>query len=216
MTASQQALYDLSCSACLLLWLLCYGLIIRRGFKDQAHGMPLAPLCVNVSYEFVFGILYPDSPPLNYANIAWLFVDLVIVYQYLRFAPREFPAQWPRQWFYPAFALALATAFTGVLAITYEFDDWQGNYTGWGDQLLISLSFPALLLRRQSVKGQSLYIALSRLFGSLAVIPAQYLLTPNSVFLLYVYVVFVIFDCIYIALYLRQCRLDGIDAWRRF
>lgn len=216
MTPTQQFIFNLSASSSAILWVVCYALIIRRGFKDRTYGMPLAPLCVNMSYEFVFGILHPDDPPMNYANIAWILVDLVIVYQYLRFAPKEFPAQLPRQWFYPASVLALITAFAGVLSITYEFQDWHGNYTGWGDQLLISIIFSCLLLRRQSVRGQSLYIVLSRMLGSIVLIPGQYILTPHSIFLAYVYVAFVVFDCLYIMLYLRQCRLENINPWTRF
>jgi hypothetical protein len=216
MTPTQQFIFNLSASSSAILWLVCYALIIRRGFKDRTYGMPLAPLCVNMSYEFIFGILHPDDPPMNYANIAWILVDLVIVYQYLRFAPKEFPAQLPRQWFYPAFVLALTIAFAGVLSITYEFQDWHGNYTGWGDQLLISITFSCLLLRRQSVRGQSLYIVLSRMLGSIVLIPGQYIQAPHSIFLAYVWVAFVVLDSIYIMLYLRQCRLENINPWTRF
>jgi hypothetical protein len=216
MTPTQQFIFNLSASSSAILWAVCYVLIIRRGFKDRTYGMPLAPLCVNMSYEFIFGILHPDAPPMNYANIVWFLIDLIIVYQYLRFAPKEFPAQLPRQWFYPASVLALITAFAGVLSITYEFQDWHGNYTGWGDQLLISITFSCLLLRRQSVRGQSLYIVLSRMLGSIVLIPGQYVQTPHSIFLVYVYVAFVVFDSIYIMLYLRQCRLENINPWTRF
>jgi hypothetical protein len=215
MTPTQQLIFQVSSVTCLLLWGICYGLIIRRGFKDRAYGMPLAPLCVNLSYELIFGFVHPDDPPLNYANITWFLIDLVIAYQYLRFAPRKFPRLLPKHWVYPAFGIGLAAAFTGVLAITHEFQDWHGNYTGWGGQLLISITFPYLLLRRENVQGQSIYIALSRMLGSLALIPAQYLQAPDSIYLAYAYTTFPVFDIIYVALYLRLCRQEGINPWRR-
>lgn len=71
------------------------------------------------------------------------------------------------------------------------------------------------MIRRRSVKGQSLYIALSRVIGTLAVIPAQYLLTPKSKFLAFVYVAFLVFDLIYVTLLARQCRQEGINPWKR-
>ncbi|MBP1152219.1 MULTISPECIES: hypothetical protein [unclassified Methylocaldum] len=215
MSPTEQLVYNVSSIACLGLWGVAYLLIIRRAFKDRAYGMPLLPLCTNLSYEFIFAFLLPDDPPLNYANGIWFLIDLVIAYQYLRFGRKEFPSALPQRWFLPAFGLALVTAFAGILAITFEFQDWHGNYTGWGDQLLISVSFPYLLVRRQSVKGQSVYIALSRMIGSIALIPAQYVLTPDSLFLAYVYIAFIVFDLLYIALYLRRCRSDGINPWRR-
>lgn len=130
MSANQQIVYYISCLTSLLFWSICYLLIIHRAFKDKAYGMPLIPLCVNTSYEFIFGILHPDNPPVNYANIVWFFIDVVIVYQYLRYGKQELTAYVSSKWFAPAFLLTLATAFIGVLTLTYDLNDWQGNYTG--------------------------------------------------------------------------------------
>lgn len=215
MSANQQIVFYVSCLTCLLFWSICYLLLIRRAFKDRVYGMPLIPLCVNISWEFIFGILHPDKPPVNYINIVWFFIDVVIAYQYLRFGKQEFTTYVSPKWFVPSFLLALATAFTGVLTLTYDFNDWQGNYTGWGAELLLCVSFIYLLIRRRSVKGQSLYIALSRMIGTLALIPAQYLLTPKSKFLAFTYVAFLVFDLIYVTLLARQCRQEGINPWKR-
>ena len=81
--------------------------------------------------------------------------------------------------------------------------------------MLISLTFVALLGRRGSVRGQSMYIALSRCLGTLVLIPAQYVLTPNSQFLAYVYVSYLLIDITYMLLLARQCRLEGIHPWKR-
>lgn len=215
MTSPQQLIYTVSTSACGLLWTTSYLLILRRARLDQAHGMPLAPLCVNISYEFIFGILHPDKPPLNIVNIIWFIIDLMIGAQYLRYGRKEFSSAFPPRSFVPFTLACLALAAAGVLTLTYELQDWQGNYTGWGDQMLISLTFVALLGRRGSVRGQSMYIALSRCLGTLVLIPAQYVLTPNSQFLAYVYVSYLLIDITYMLLLARQCRLDGIHPWKR-
>jgi hypothetical protein len=215
LSPAQQTVTLISMTTSAALWLCCYVLIIRRGFKDQSYGMPLIPLCVNLSYEFIFGFLLPDQPPMNYANMAWFVVDLLIAFQYLRYGRRDFSSAVPQRWFVPGFLLALAVAFVGVLTLTYDLEDWAGNYSGWGCQLLISVSFSFFLLRRGSVRGQSLYIALTRLCGTLALVPGQALLAPRSLFLAFVYVTYPIFDLIYIVLYLRQCRAEGSNPWRR-
>lgn len=215
MSANQQIIYYVSCLTSLFFWAGSYLLLIRRAFKDHVYGMPLIPLCVNISYEFIFGFLHPDKPPMNYINIVWFFIDVVIAYQYLRFGKQEFTSYVSPKWFTPSFLLTLTTAFTGVLTLTYDFNDWQGNYTGWGAQLLLSVAFIYLLARRRSVKGQSLYIALTRMIGTIALIPAQYLLAPRSKFLAFIYVAFLVFDLIYITLLARQCREEGINPWTR-
>ncbi|WP_143735055.1 hypothetical protein [Methylocaldum sp. 14B] len=215
MTPQQELTFQISATASMTLWIAAYILIIRRGFKDRTYGMPFAPMCVNVSYEFIFGFVYPDIPPVNYANIAWFFIDLAIVYQYLRFGREEFPAVFPKHSFVPAFALGLVTAFFGVIAITLEFKDFHGNYTGWGDQLLISITYLYLLARRGSTRGQSVYIVLTRMFGSIVLIPAQYVQTPESILLPFLYAGFIVFDAIYLFLLVRQCRSEGINPWAR-
>lgn len=207
--------YNASYFAAGALWSLAYALIIRRGFIDKTYGMPWVALCVNLSWEFIFGILHPDKPPGNYVNTAWFLVDLVIVYQYLRFGRRELPPGLRQTLFIPGFVLTLIAAFFGILAITYEFNDWPGGYTGWGAELLLAASYVSMLLRRDNVQGQSVYIALARLFGSIAVIPGQQILTPRSPFMFYVYAAFIVLDVVYIALYLRKCRELKINPWTR-
>lgn len=205
-----------SASASGVLWVVAYLLIIRRGFKDSSYGMPFAPLCINLSYEATFGFIFPDAPPMNYANQAWLLIDFVIFYQFIRFGRAEFERLLPGVWFLPMLGLSLLLAFCGVLAVTIEFDDWHGSYTGWGDQLLISISYIWLLLRRGSVAGQSVYILLARSLGTIVLIPAQMIQGPaDSVYLGFVYVSFIVLDAVYFALLIRQCRLQGINPWKR-
>jgi len=202
-------------SACGLLWTLSYLLLIRRAALDKVHAMPMAPLCVNVSYEFIFAFIHPSAPPLNYINMIWFSVDLVIVWQYLRYARAEFPKSIPQGWFVPLFYLSLAAAFIAVLTLTRDLQDWEGNYTGWGDQMLISITMVMMLANRGSVRGQSLYIVFLRMFGSISLIPLQYIQAPGSRFLAFVYVAFVVCDLIYITLYIRQARAEGINPWKR-
>lgn len=215
MTAHEETIYTVSAAVCGILWTTSYILILRRARLDKAHGMPLAPLCVNMAYEFIFGILHPDKPPLNIVNIIWFVIDLMIGVQYLRYGRAEFPRNFPRALFVPMAIGCLGLAFGGVLTLTYDLNDWQGNYTGWGDQMLISLCFVVMLGRRGSVRGQSIYIALSRCLGTLTLIPAQYVLTPNARFLAYVYGAYLMIDVLYMVLLARQARMEGINPWKR-
>ncbi len=198
-----------------LFWAACYLLLIRRAALDRAHAMPLAPLCLNISWEFIFGFVHPQPAPMNYVNMVWGGIDVIILWQYFRYGRAEFPKALPKSWFLPVLGLSLITAFLGVLTLTRELKDWDGNYSGWGAQILISITMISLLAKRGSVEGQSLYIALTRFIGSLAVIPMQYLQTPKSSFLALICVAFTVCDLGYIWLYLRQARMEGINPWTR-
>jgi hypothetical protein len=181
-------------------WTFTYILMIRRGFLDTTYGMPLVALCANISWEFIFSFLYPHGPVQRPVNILWFSVDLVILFQIVRYGPREFDDLSKRA-FYAMFGLALVTSFCTVLSVTYEFDDWDGAYSAFGQNLLMSVLFLAMLRARQSPRGQSVFIALSKMVGTGLASVAFYLYSPlseGSVLLPFLYVTILAFDLLYV------------------
>jgi hypothetical protein len=61
-----------------LFWSLTYLLIIRRGFQDRTYGMPMAALCFNLSWEFIFSFVYPHEGVQRFINIVWFGLDVII------------------------------------------------------------------------------------------------------------------------------------------
>src|SRR3712207_6506271 len=127
--------------------------------------MPLAALCANISWEFIFAFVYPHDLPQRAVNVVWFSFDLVILLQVLRYGPREF-ADLTGRAFYAMLTLALATSFGVVLSITYEFDDFDGAYSAFGSNLIMSGLFLTMLRARRSLRGQSVWIALSKMGGT--------------------------------------------------
>jgi hypothetical protein len=197
-------------------WTLTYLLIIRRGFRDKALGMPLTALAANVSWEFIFSFIHPHGAPQIYVNYVWFVFDGVIVYQAVKFGARDFPKNLSTKAFYPFFALVLVLSFCAVLFVTREFKDWDGKYAAFGQNLMMSVLFVTMLLRRDSVVGQSLYIALFKLIGTLLPSILFYRLFPTLVLLKFLYVAIFIFDLIYVVLVYRKLRHDAISPWARF
>src|ERR671916_1002941 len=182
-----------------VLWTLAYLLIIRQGFVDRTYGMPLAALCANISWEFIFAFVYPHDLPQRAVNVVWFSFDLVILAQLLLYGPREF-ADLPRRAFYAVLALALAASFGAVLAVTLEFDDFDGVYTAFGQNLMMSVLFIAMLRSRGSLRGQSVGIALFKMGGTALAALAFYFHNPDyagSVLLPLLYVTTLVFDGIY-------------------
>jgi hypothetical protein len=182
-----------------VLWTLAYLLIIRRGFLDRTYGMPLVALCANLSWEFIFSFVYPHDLPQRAVNVVWFSFDLVILLQLLLYGPREF-ADLPRRAFYAVLALALATSFGAVLAVTLEFDDFDGAYSAFGQNLMMSVLFIAMLRSRGSLRGQSVGIALLKLGGTALASFAFYFHNPDyagSVLLPFIYITTLIFDGVY-------------------
>jgi hypothetical protein len=194
-------------------WTLVYLLIIRLGFREKTYGMPIAALCANISWEFIFSFIYPHGPPQNYVNVIWFVFDLVIVLQTVRFGRAAFESE---ELFYPAFILGLLVSFGAILAITYEFSDWDGKYSAFGQNLMMSILFIAMLLKRQNLSGQSIYIALFKLLGTLLPSILFFLRFPNSVLLNFLYVSILIFDVIYLVMLYARHRELAVNPWTRF
>jgi len=217
---------------CDVSWLVAYVLLIRRNFQDKACGMPMVALCGNLSWETMCAFIHLTDPSIFtdtehfhvnhiyqvYFCVLWLLVDFVILYQFLKFGKQHFQKMDDR-FFQPVFWSTLAITFFTFFCFDYEFRNWGGNYyenyTGFGHNLLMSVLFIWMLLERQNLDGQSIYIALFKGIGSLTAGIAVHLLFPPSLFLDYLYFVILLFDIVYIVMVYRKSQEMGISPWQR-
>lgn len=212
---SDNPIFIASALASLGFWTISYALIIRRSRLDGTWGMPFPALCMNLAYEFVFGFVHPLESPANYVNIVWFLVDLVILAQFVRHGRAAAPAQFRKRLFLPAVAACVGLAIGVSLSVTADLGLARGNsYLGWGAELLICATFVALIHRREGVGGQSLWIVVTRMLGSWAIIPAQEL-EASLAFVHLVYPSATALNVTYVYLYVQRCRSLGIDPLRR-
>ncbi len=201
-----------------LFWSLTYILIIRRGFKDKTYGMPLAAICANVSWEGIFSFIYPHSPPQLFINYIWFLLDIFILLQFLKYGRSEFKALSNKK-FYAMFLLSLITGFFLVQFITEEFNDRQGAYAAFGQNLMMSVLFIVMLVSRDDLRGQSIYIALFKMLGTGISSLAFYLYQPvaqGSALFHFLFISIFIYDFIYTYLIYQKYREHNIPIWRRF
>jgi hypothetical protein len=199
-----------------IFWSLTYLLIIWRGFKDRTYGMPLAALCANISWEFIFSFIYPHDPPQLYVNRVWLFLDLVIVFQFLYFGRHVFDSVLPKGSLYVFFVLSLLISFFLILGITVEFENWTGAYAAFGQNLMMSILFVVMLRRRNDLSGQSLYIAIFKMIGTILPSLLFYARHPSSLLLNSLYISIFIFDALYVVMLYAKHKELGIQPWSRF
>jgi hypothetical protein len=201
-------MFDALMLGCGAFWTLTYVLIIRRGFLDETYGMPLVALCANISWESIFSFVHPHGPVQRLVNIVWFSLDLIVLFQLLRYGPREF-TDLSKRTFYAIFGLALATSLCAVLVVTREFGDWDGAYSAFGQNLLMSVLFVAMLRARGAPRGQSVPIAVFKMLGTGLASAAFYLYSPlseGSVLLPFLYVATLVFDLIYVVAMVRAQR----------
>lgn len=195
-----------------LFWSLTYIFILRKGFLDRAYGMPLAALCANISWEFIFSFVFPHGFPQRFIDIVWFSLDAMILCQYIMFGRKEFEKYLPAKYFLQAFLLALVTAFMVVIAAICEFNDVMGKYTAFSSNIMMSILFIILLIQRGTTAGQSVYIAFFKMVGSLLPGIAFYIYF-RSPFITVLAVGDLLFDLIYLVLLCRKFRNDGINPW---
>lgn len=219
-------------ATCACFWISTYLLIIRRGARDRLPGMPLAAFALNICWEGIFSFVYmPDDPRVLAAWGACFFLDVAIMVQVYRFGRDDFPEPLVRRHWPAIVSLALVCAFVLLMGFTAQFQDRLGWYTGFLQNLLMSVLFVAMIIRRGSVRGQSLYIALGKLLGTLfafvlaihwspafgtAIVDHQLRTpTPMPPLVPWIYPLIFFFDALYVGLVYRQCRAEGQDPWRR-
>ncbi len=150
-------------------WTIVYIDLINRGLRDKTYGMPFFALAFNITWEFIYAFLiYQGSPLQRAVNIVWFTLDVGILYTYLRFGRDEFPKQYGK-WFLPWTASALAIGFAVLYFAGKEFQGARGGtYSAFAQNLMMSVLFIAMLVRRNNVRGQSMYIAFFKWIGTLA------------------------------------------------
>jgi hypothetical protein len=199
-----------------IFWLITYLLIIKRGYQDKACGMPMAALCLNISWEFIFSFVHPHSGVQLIINIAWFILDVIIVVQFLRYEIFRRPEGISVPLFYAAFLSILATSFLTVLLVTREFSNWVGNYAAFGQNLLMSILFVRMLLERKDLAGQSLYIGLAKMLGTLCPSMLVFIYAPDSHLTVFFAWAILFFDLAYIGLFLRKSRQAGLNPLTRW
>ncbi len=225
-----------------IFWLIAYIGILHRGFRDKTFGMPIAALATNISWEASYGFLIdPLSNQVHLASIGWFVGSVLIFCQTLAYGAREFENPFIHNNFKLVPFCAVAIAFPLVYLSFDEFKDEEGAYTGFGANVLMSILFVVMLLRRDSPRGQSMYIAIAKFLGTFfawlatafivttsatthvadnvasfvidSVTHTHYPLTP---LINYMYLVIFLSDILYIAMLYRRLRVARLQPWRHF
>jgi hypothetical protein len=199
-------------------WTITYLLILRRGVLDLTYGMPAAALFANLAWEIIYSFVHPHTMPQLVVDRIWLAFDLLLLLQYLRFGPSVRKVRMNIT-FYLEFLLAFAVTFTLLLLISNALHDDNGAYVAFGQNLMMSALFTAMLRERHSVSGQSIYIALFKLFGTLLASVAFYTQTKTysqSPLMQFLFLAILVYDVVYVFMLASQLKHQRIKVFKRF
>lgn len=205
----------------LTFWTIAYILMIRRGLRDRSFGMPMVALCLNIGWETFF-TLFSDAQLANKVGYGiYLAADLGVLYTCLRFGPEDFESPLTRRWFRPMTLATLVGGFFLIRQFSLRFGDVYGGISATFTTLLLSVLMVGMILRRNDVRGQSLYIALLVLVGNICGwvmnLIAHQTVQPN-ISIPWVHttnVLIVVANILYLMLYLHVAKRDGVALWSR-
>ena len=152
-------------------WTVVYVEGIRVGFRDRSYAIPFYALALNIAWELlhtVFGFQAGVSVQ-TIINAVWFAFDVGILYTYFKYGRKYFPRNLSARAFTGWSVLGLLTALCVEYAFIREFGVAVGaGYSAFLQNLLMSVLFIDMFVRRGSSEGQSLYIAVSKWMGTLA------------------------------------------------
>ncbi|HEY4110734.1 hypothetical protein [Puia sp.] len=197
-----QVLYAVSGAA----WCIAYILIIVRGIRDKAYGMPFIALAFNISWELCFSTFFYDGNPVHrVVNSAWFLLDLGILFTYFRYGLKDWPRAISPAFFYPYSFFVLGISFAITYVAVRELHDVYGAYTAYISNLVMALLYINLLNTRGGLSGQSAGIALAKLVGTGCYSIVFYIW--HAKFLVLIGALIVFFDFIYLLMVFNEGRL---------
>ena len=152
-------------------WTVVYFELIRRGIKEKTFGMPLFALALNITWEGLYAFRDLTSSPIpaqGWVNLAWVTLDILIVYTYFKFGKKEFTSHGKTNYFIPWSILAFVMSFVIQYSFLVEFGDNAPKYSAFLQNLIMSILFISMLNKRKSTAGQSQIIAVAKWVGTLA------------------------------------------------
>ncbi len=159
----------------IIFWGIAFALLLRRGFKDKTFGVPFIGICVDIAWVSTFAFIYPQSPFMYF----FVGVDLIFLYQLLKFRTSDL-TNFSKFQYYAAVVLGITTSFALIIAFSIEFNDYHGVYSAFINTLIASILYIVLIHRRGNLSGQSIYIAITKMLGTLsAVIAYNFFTFPN-------------------------------------
>lgn len=142
------------------LWSISYILMAIKGFKDKSYSMPIYCLCLNITWEALYGFVYGPGLINQIVFAQFMVVDILLFYAIVKSGKH----QWRHS---PLVANNLTWIILGgcalsmwlQLAAAVTFIPYVGRrivfFTAWPMQLVINIGSIAQILSRGHTAGHS-------------------------------------------------------------
>lgn len=198
------------------LWIMVYFFTIRNIHRQQFIEIPLATVCGNIVWEFLWSwVFFTDMGSLfQWGYRVWFFMDCYIVYNLFRFGYKQITIPELRSRSRAVIALGIA-AWTPVLYYYIKLYDeplsHMGAYSGYLLNVMISALYVPLALRLKDWSLFSQPAAWCKAAGNLLINVFCFLRFADG-FLWSLCGLTTVFDVIFLLLLLRQRQQSSVWA----
>jgi len=161
--------YNLIGAGGCVFWILAYLFILRRCFKDKSYGLPMVAICLNFGWEILASFVFPNPVKLwHWFDRIWLVVDVLLVYQMLRWGAKQQRLEEVGRYFYWVVLVTFGVGVWGQYAFVSSYVDRLGLVGAFGVNLIMSITFISFYLgRKPALLGISRGGALCKMLGTL-------------------------------------------------
>jgi hypothetical protein len=185
-------------------WALAYMGVLREIVRNKFVEIPATAVCVNIAWEFTWGIVYRTDlgAIFVWGYRLWFLLDVFIVWGLLRYGVRHLQTPKLREYFRLSVVLAIL-AFTGTiyLMVRQGYDTSTGLVSGYMATLLMSALYIPQFFRERDRTAYSPFVAWCKLLGNGLVIGFCVLVYPENRFLQTLCAVTLVLDMYYVWLF---------------
>ncbi|MDO5345820.1 MAG: hypothetical protein Q4E91_08755 [Lachnospiraceae bacterium] len=184
-------------------WCVVYEECIRLAVKDKTYAMPFWALALNITWEgiYTYQDLRAGVGVQGIVNVLWFCLDVVILTLYFKYGKKHHDID-SSSLFYLWTILGVAAMLVVQLAYVKEFGlegHLSAQYSAFAQNLIMSIAFIHMLVKRGSAKGQSMLLAVAKWIGTLAPTITMGIMSVNYV-VLACGILCTVYDLIYIVL----------------
>lgn len=196
-------------------WCIVYEECIRLAIKDKTYAMPFWALALNITWEGIYTCsdLSMGISVQAIVNVFWFCMDVVILALYFKYGKKHHEAKSDKV-FYAWTILGIAAMFLVQMAYIQEFGlegHLSAQYSAFAQNLIMSIAFIHMLVKRGNTKGQSMLLAAAKWIGTLAPTITMGIMSTNYV-VLACGLLCTVYDVIYIGLLYRAKKSESLEA----
>lgn len=193
------------------LWLIAYLVAIVQGFKERTYALPMVAIGANFTWEILASFRWVAPIEMwHIGAMAWMAMDVVIVYQLVRFGRAVQVIEEIQRYYY----VVLIGLFVIAYVMQLEYSRYYQDQLGFEDAYIINTSmsilFPFLYFARRNITNYAWAIAWLKMLGTgvtsiamVTLLPRFYPSRSEFDFMYVLYGTAFLFDAIYVGLLWR-------------